>query len=147
MAFVFQRLSGLFGSSRKPAASVVIDASSIQAQQPECFPDSTNGIVTWKTLISAPKTATDSLTVGIATCPPRQGHLCPHRHQQAEIYHITSGRGVMEIDGREQDVCAGSVVYIPGNARHGIRNDDPEQELKWLYVFGTDSFEDVKYRF
>jgi mannose-6-phosphate isomerase-like protein (cupin superfamily) len=136
----------MFGP-RRPRPGIVIEKSAIDLQESESFPDASKGIVSWKTLISTPKTATDSLTVGVATCPPRQGHLCPHRHAQAEIYHIISGRGIMQIDDREEAVAAGSVVYIPGDAKHGIRNDDPTQELQWLYVFGADSFEDVKYRF
>lgn len=131
----------------QPRQAVILEPQAIQKQENEFFPTTDHGIVSWKTLISAPKTATDSLTAGVAVCPPQQGHLCPHRHAHAEIYHITSGRGILSIDGEEQIVGAGSVVYIPGNAEHGIRNDDPQEDLKWLYVFAADSFQDVVYRF
>lgn len=39
-----------------------------------------------------------------------------------------------------------SVVFIPGNAEHGIRNEGLEV-LRWLYVFPCDGFEEVKYVF
>lgn len=126
---------------------LIIDAESIRKQEVECFSQPGRGDVTWKTLISSPQTKTNSLTAGIATCPPKTGHLCPHRHQQPEIYHITEGRGTVEIDGAQHPVEAGSVVYIPGDAKHGIRNDDPVAELKWLYIFPTNGFGDIKYRF
>lgn len=128
------------------AQAVILSPQAISQHENSSFPDTSRGIVTWKTLISAPQTATDSLTAGIATCPPQHGHLCPHRHSHAEIYHIISGTGIVKIDGKEQEVTAGSVVYIPGDAEHGIRNKGAE-ELKWLYVFAADGFQDVVYRF
>lgn len=140
-------IAAIFGPARQPTRGIIVDDGTIQKREPESFPDTSKGVVSWKTLISAPQTATDSLTVGVASCPPQEGHLCPHRHREAEVYHIISGRGIMKIDGHEQEVAAGSVVFIPGDAEHGIRNEDPQEELKWLYVFGTDSFQDIKYRF
>lgn len=125
---------------------VILKAQAITEKLDESFEETSKGICSWKTLISAPQTATTALTAGIATLPPREGQLCPHRHSHAEIYHIISGRGIMQIDGVEQEVSAGSVVYIPGDAEHGIRNESDE-EMKWLYVFGADSFGDVVYRF
>lgn len=132
--------------TQNPSQSVVLKAQAIDEQVSESFQETSKGIVSWKTLISAPQTATTALTAGIATCPPREGHLCPHRHTHAELYHIISGRGILHIDGKEQEVAAGSVVYIPGDAEHGIRNESDE-ELRWLYVFGADSFGDILYRF
>lgn len=138
----------LFSTKAKTAIKpLVISPESIYEQEIESFSDTGRGDVTWKTLVSSPLTNTDSLTAGIATCPPKSGHLCSHRHKQAEIYYITEGRGIVEIDGVKSAVQAGSVVYIPGNAKHGIKNDDPDRELKWLYVFPSDGFKDVKYRF
>jgi mannose-6-phosphate isomerase-like protein (cupin superfamily) len=97
--------------------------------------------------------------VGIATCKPGvdisrpasskktlSGHLKLHRHTHAEIYHITAGRGIVTVDGKEHEVGKGSVVFIPGNAEHGIRCVGDE-EVKWLYVFAADGFGDIGYRF
>jgi mannose-6-phosphate isomerase-like protein (cupin superfamily) len=142
---------------------------------PEGFPDpSTGGNVTWKTLMSSEKSATDSFTVGVATCPPGRvmactassssesrpsvpslcnpeslgdaGFLQLHRHSHAEIYHVISGSGTVCIDQQEYEVNKGSVVFIPGDAEHGIFNKGNE-DLVWLYVFAADGFEDIVYRF
>jgi len=86
------------------------------------------------------------MCAGIAVCPPKAGHLCPHRHLQAEIYHILEGSGIVTIDGREFKVEKGSSVFVPGDAEHGIRNEE-EKELKWFYVFPTGRFGDIVYRF
>lgn len=132
--------------------AVVLSASDINGRASESFPDpSTGGDVSWKTLISAPETATDTFTVGIATCAPGKsagfrGHLKLHRHRQAEIYHITQGKGVVTINGKEHAVSKGSVVWIPGDAEHGTENVG-EENLVWLYTFASDSFEEVLYRF
>lgn len=69
-----------------------------------------------------------------------------HRHRQAEIYHVTQGRGVVTIDSKEYEVGKGSVVWIPGDAEHGIENVGVE-DLVWLYAFAADGFAEVVYRF
>jgi len=55
------------------------------------------------------------------------------------VYHIISGHGFVRIDGTEHEVEAGSVVFIPGDAEHGVRNDGDEgEELTWFYCFAVD---------
>jgi mannose-6-phosphate isomerase-like protein (cupin superfamily) len=137
---------------------VVLHSSDIDESASETFPDpSIGGNVSWKTLLSSPQTPTNTFTAGIATCPAGsntsrpttsqpQGHLKLHSHSHAEIYHLISGRGIITIDGKEHEVGKGSVVFIPGDAEHGIRNVG-EGELSWLYVFGVDGFGEVVYRF
>ncbi|KAJ4987449.1 hypothetical protein SVAN01_07049 [Stagonosporopsis vannaccii] len=131
---------------------LILAPSCIHSTASEQFPDpQTGGSVTWKTLISSPQTHTDTFTVGIASCGPGasagcRGHLAPHRHAQAEIYHVTQGKGVVAIEGREYAVEKGTVVWIPGDAEHGVVNTGAE-ELVWLYVFAADGFADVVYRF
>lgn len=136
----------------KAKEAIVLSADDIKKTASESFPDpSAGGDVSWKTLISAPKTATDTFTVGIATCAPGQsagcrGHLKLHRHKQAEIYHVTQGKGLVTIDGRGHAVSKGSVVWIPGDAEHGTENVG-EEDLVWLYTFAADGFEDIVYQF
>ena len=52
----------------------------------------------------------------------------------------------MTIDGVVSRVQAGSTVFIPSDAEHGIVNTGPA-DLRWFYVFPTGSFGDVVYRF
>jgi oxalate decarboxylase/phosphoglucose isomerase-like protein (cupin superfamily) len=65
---------------------------------------------------------------------------------QAEIYHILEGVGEVTIDGVVSKVNAGSTVFIPSDAEHGIVNTGLG-DLKWFYVFPTGAFGDVVYRF
>lgn len=101
---------------------------------------------TWHTLLSSNLTPTDSLSAGIAVCPPETGNLCPHRHLQAEIYYIISGSGIATVDGVEYALETGSTFFVPGNAEHGIRNNSSDKDLRWFYVFPTSSFEEVVYK-
>jgi mannose-6-phosphate isomerase-like protein (cupin superfamily) len=85
--------------------------------------------------------------MGVAELPPGQPRqIVTHRHAQIEAYYILSGEGVVEIDGVEHPVRAGSAIYLPGDVEHGAVNTGPET-LRLLYVFAADSFDQVEYRF
>lgn len=132
-------------SSQKTQA-VVLDADHTSKTASESFPDATHGDISWHTLLSAPQTQTSDMSAGIAVCPAKTGYLALHCHAQSEIYYILEGKGNLTIEGRVHRVSQGSVVYIPGDAEHGIVNTG-EDALRWLYVFPTGSFGDVVYRF
>ncbi len=103
--------------------------------------------VSWRTLLSADRTPTDSLTIGVAEIEPgAPDDLHLHRHEPAEAYYILAGSGVVSIDGELHDLRAGSTVYVPSNALHAVGNTGADV-LRLLYVFGVDSFEDVTYIF
>jgi mannose-6-phosphate isomerase-like protein (cupin superfamily) len=60
------------------------------------------------------------------------GTTTPHYHPQTEeIYYITSGRGVMTIDGETRSVGPGDAIGIPPGAIHKIHNDGAD-ELRLL---------------
>jgi mannose-6-phosphate isomerase-like protein (cupin superfamily) len=149
-------MSNTTSSSTKHTEPTILHASTVANIPSTTFPDPTlGGTVSWKTLLSRPTTATDTFTVGIATCAPSSSVHCPaapagelnlHRHAQAELYHVISGRGVVTIDGVEHEVEKGSVVYIPGDAEHGMKCVG-EEEVRWLYVFAVGGFGEVEYRF
>ncbi|GKZ81440.1 hypothetical protein AnigIFM56816_005960 [Aspergillus niger] len=125
---------------------IIYHRQTITSLPRESFGDPPHGHLTWRTLLSSPQTPTSDMCAGLAVCPPHGGHLCRHRHTQAEIYYITSGSGHVFIDGKEYKVSAGAVLFIPGDAEHGVVNRG-EEPLEWFYVFPTGSFGDVFYRF
>lgn len=84
------------------------------------------------------------MSSGIAVCPP-WGSLALHRHRQAEIYYVLSGSGHVEIDGKRVQVGPDTLVWIPGDAEHGVFCEG--EEMRWLYVFPEGSFDSVVYRF
>ena len=106
-----------------------------------------DGIVSWRTLLSADRTASASLTVGTATLDPGasvDGAL--HRHAPDEIYVILEGEGLVHIDGEAHPVRAGSAVFVPGGAWHHAENTG-SGPLRLLYAFAVDSFADVVYEY
>ncbi len=99
--------------------------------------------VTWRTLTSADRTPTRTLTSGVCEIAPG-GALDLHRHPPLELYYFLQGTGVVRLGDREQRVAPGTTISIPGNVPHAIRNDGTGL-LKLFYVFPVDSFSEVEY--
>ena len=107
--------------------------------------DPIKGRVRWRTLFSRGGTPTDGITCGVAELGP--GHwLGLHRHSPPEIYYVLAGEGVVTLNGKETPVKAGSAVFIPSMAEHGIRQTGAAP-LRFLYGFPVDSFDSVEYLF
>lgn len=49
------------------------------------------------------------------------GLVDPHSHPTREFYYVTSGRGIMEIEGEAREIAQGDLVHIPPDARHSLR--------------------------
>ena len=85
-------------------------------------------------------------TAGIAQLQPGRASGARIGTIRRELYFLLEGEAVVTIDGAEFPVAAGACVFIPGDAEHGIRNAGTGI-VRFLYVFPTDSFADVAYRF
>lgn len=113
----------------------------------ERWEDAPQARVRWRTLLSADRTPTGSLTVGVAELPPGTWRdFRPHRHEQAEAYYVLAGAGVVTISGVEYPLRSGTAVFIPGSALHGVVNTGTEL-LRLLYVFPAASFDEIRYEF
>jgi quercetin dioxygenase-like cupin family protein len=108
--------------------------------------DPVRGSVAFHTLFSSHVTPTDSMCAGIAEVVPGGGAKQLHSHTEPEIYYILEGTGILTIDGIDTIVTAGAVVFIPGDAEHGLRNES-DADVKLFYVFPTGRFGDVVYRY
>jgi mannose-6-phosphate isomerase-like protein (cupin superfamily) len=107
--------------------------------------DPVRGRIRWRTLFSQGLTPSAGVTCGVAELGPGDW-LGLHRHAPPEIYYVLSGAGVVTLDGREIAVKAGSALFIPGVAEHGIRQTG-EEVLRLFYAFPVDSFDNVEYLF
>ena len=104
-----------------------------------------DGIVTWRTLLTADRTPTTAMTVGTAEIAVGASEVgARHHHAEHEVYYFIAGTGVVHLDGVEHPVEAGSAVFIPGNSSHFVRNTGDET-LKLLFMFAVDRFADVEY--
>lgn len=55
-------------------------------------------------------------------------------HDDDEIYYVISGRASFIVEGRNQPVQPGDVIYVAAGEEH--RFEDIEEDLKLLVVFG-----------
>ncbi len=49
------------------------------------------------------------------------GYVDPHSHPTHEFYYVTSGRGIMTIEGEDRAVAQGDLVHIPPDKVHSLR--------------------------
>jgi mannose-6-phosphate isomerase-like protein (cupin superfamily) len=111
----------------------------------DCAEERWGGIVSWRTLLSADRTATEALTVGTAEIQPGAPTSgARHRHAVPEVYYVITGTGLVHIDGIDHFVEPGTAVFIPGNAWHFVTNNGAEP-LRFVYVFPVDGFDEVHY--
>ena len=107
--------------------------------------DPVRGRLRWRTLFSQGLTPTSGMTCGVTELG-RGDWLGLHRHAPPEIYYVFAGAGIVSLDGREINVSAGSAVFIPGMAEHGIRQTGDDL-LRLFYGFPVNSFDSVEYLF
>jgi len=107
--------------------------------------DAWEGIVSWRTLLSADQTPSAGITMGVATIAPSSSVVgARHHHAQHEAYYFLHGHGEAIVGDATFPVHAGSVVFVPGDTPHFVRNTG-DIDLRLLYVFATDQFSDVVY--
>lgn len=101
-----------------------------------------DGQLTWQTLISADRTPSSGLVVGVADFPPG-GHLEFHRHAPAEFYFCLAGSGTVYADDTVMTLTPQVAAYIPSGAEHAIRAGADGMRL--LYGFARDRFSSIVY--
>jgi quercetin dioxygenase-like cupin family protein len=106
--------------------------------------DAQSGNLTWKTLISADRTPSAEMVLGIANFPPH-GKLNPHRHSPSEIYFGLSGAGTVTVDGEKFGIAEGVAIFIPSNCEHGVVAG--AAGLSMAYCFAQDAFGNIEYRY
>lgn len=110
----------------------------------EAFEEPTRGSVTWKMLCDGDVNQTRGLTAGVAMMGPG-GTLEPHRHTPCEFYFGLAGSGTVKIGDVHHKISAGTAVFLPGDAEHGVVAGD--EGLTFLFVFPVDRLNEVDYRF
>jgi len=99
--------------------------------------------VRWKFLIDADFMGSSGLSLGFAEIAPG-GDLTLHYHSPSEIYVVTGGKGILNKSGELEEIKKGDVVYIAGNEKHALKNNEKET-LEFYWIFPTDTFSEVEY--
>jgi mannose-6-phosphate isomerase-like protein (cupin superfamily) len=130
----------------KDEANAVLPFVIDEANAPQNgWDDPVRGRLRWRTLFSRGLTQTAGMTCGVTELGPGDW-LGLHRHAPPEVYYVFAGAGILSLKGREVPMSAGSGVFIPGMAEHGIRQTGNEV-LRLFYAFPVDSFDSVEYLF
>ncbi len=111
----------------------------------ESWDDATRGVLSFRTVFGGPDCQVGQFTAGVADLEPGQW-LGLHAHEQAEIYYVFQGEVLLQLEGAEHPLRAGSAVFIPGGARHGVRNVG-STPARFFYTLAADSFDEVEYVF
>lgn len=118
-----------------------VDASTLPDER---WDDPSRGTIRFRTLISAPDTATTGLVCGVAMLAPGETFAL-HSHAEPEVYFGLDGSGEVMIDGVPHALGPGVALYIPGGAVHGVPL--ARTSMTWFYTFAADRFADIRYRF
>ncbi|MEC7887709.1 MAG: cupin domain-containing protein [SAR324 cluster bacterium] len=105
-----------------------------------------NPNLSWRHLVDAAQHDSHALSLGCLNIPVGE-HLPLHSHAPQEIYFVLQGQGMLLLKNEDTRLIEhNNAVYIPENALHGVRNTG-NVDLKLLWVFPTDSWNDVAYYF
>ncbi|MES2660540.1 MAG: cupin domain-containing protein [Verrucomicrobiota bacterium] len=91
----------------------------------EQVPFTTKDGSTIRSLLDLSNAPVASQSLAEATIPAG-GETERHYHKLSEeFYYLTSGRGIMEIEGAEREVVPGDAILIPAGTWHQIRAIEP----------------------
>ncbi|WP_371524926.1 cupin domain-containing protein [Streptomyces sp. NBC_01283] len=107
--------------------------------------DPRDGLLSFTSTIGDGTTPSDTLTAGL-TKVPSGGWLGLHSHEATEVYHVLLGDGIVHLEGQEEHVGPGSMVFIPSGCVHGVRNTG-DSDLEFFYVYAADSAMDERTRY
>jgi len=99
--------------------------------------------VRWRTLLSADRTPSAGITMGVFEVPPR-AEMAPHRHHVQEVYYVVSGAAEVFMNDQWRPVRRGDAIYFPGDAVHGARNRR-RTTCTVVWAFPTDTYDEIEY--
>ena len=74
------------------------------------------------------------------------GYVDPHNHPTHEFYYVTSGRGIMEIEGETREIRQGDLVHIPPMAMHSLRPVSDNAPIHcFCFAVGTPDAGEINY--
>ncbi|MEJ1267048.1 cupin domain-containing protein [Pantoea ananatis] len=78
----------------------------------------------------------DSTTGGMSCSLPPGSQSTFHRHHETELFLITSGKGRVNIEGREsEEVAPEDIIYINPLHGHTIENTSENEDLNFTALY------------
>lgn len=110
----------------------------------EAWADPRRGNIRWRTLLSSDVMESDMFTASILSLAA-DDHCAAHRHAEVELYFGLSGEADIEVENKLYHLKPKSLLYILGNAFHGI--PPTSGPLRLFYTFAKDRLDAVEYPF
>ena len=61
-----------------------------------------------------------------------------HSHELSDkFYYVLEGTGLFHVDGEEQNVSSGNIVFSPGGSNHGVKNNTSENLILMVVMAPT----------
>ena len=57
-----------------------------------------------------------------------------HSHPYREYYVVISGKGILEIDGKEVELISNNVIMVEPHEKHEVTWIDPDEGIRWVIV-------------
>ena len=76
-----------------------------------------------------------SLSCGVYRLPAGSDDL-QAPHDEDEVYFVVSGRGRLRVDGNDQEVGRGSVLYVRATANHSFFEVEEDMTLVVFFASG-----------
>ena len=57
-------------------------------------------------------------------------------HDDDEVYYIIKGRGVLRVEGEDQPVMGGSIIYVKAGVEHQFRSIDEDLSILVFFAEG-----------
>jgi len=67
----------------------------------------------------------------------------PHHHDEEEMFLFLSGEGTINVDGTEESVGKGTMVYLPRFSRHFVTNTSTSADLSFVCIWWGAPAEDA----
>ena len=65
-------------------------------------------------------------------------------HTEDEVYYVVSGRAKIKVAGEDQDVQAGSIVYVAKNVEHHFHSIEAELTVIVFFAPAEYTLKDIK---
>jgi quercetin dioxygenase-like cupin family protein len=67
-----------------------------------------------------------------------------HLHEQGdELFYVVSGQGTATLEGVEEPIGPGDVIFVPASAVHRIRNLDNDDPMTVVFFMGSPELVDL----
>src|SRR5438045_3755686 len=97
-------------------------------------------------MMSRLRTSPSRASMWMSSTPITWREVTPPAHADHQFNHVTSGKGIMVIEGDEREISQGDLVHIPPDAVHSLRPVSDNASIHcFCFAVGVKDAEPVDY--